>query len=107
MFLVVHKEKFTCDGTFLTEEEAKNFIRHSDNHKIVYLGRYELKSMFVLSQMHFDNEHLVDCIKNLMGFIDTPIGRRQIQGEMIDEARKIARDIIKKYDEDTLEEEED
>lgn len=105
MFLVIDKEKFMCNGNFLTEEEANNYIRHSSNHRIVCLGDYQLKSMFVLSQMHFDNEHLVDCIKNLMGFIDTPIGRRQIQGEIIDEVRKIARDIIKKYDEDILEEE--
>lgn len=44
-----------------------------------------------------DNQELVECIENLMGFVDTPIGRRKFPGKDFDEVRKEARGLIKKY----------
>ena len=37
---------------------------------------------------------LLDCIKNLMGMFDNPLARLRMKGELVDEARKIGRDIL-------------
>ena len=39
-------------------------------------------------------EELLDCIQNLMGVFDTPIGRLKMKGEFADEVRKIGRQIL-------------
>ena len=45
------------------------------------------------SKIKESKEELLDCIHNLMGCFDTPIGRRLIKDPISDEARKIARKI--------------
>ena len=39
-------------------------------------------------------EELLECIQNLMGVFDTPVSRRAIKGEFVDEVRKIGRQIL-------------
>lgn len=39
-------------------------------------------------------EELLDCIRNLMGVLDTPVGRQRIKGLVPDEARRIGREIL-------------
>jgi hypothetical protein len=39
---------------------------------------------------------MLECIENLMGSFDTPIGRRKINDEFSNEARINAREILKK-----------
>jgi hypothetical protein len=45
-----------------------------------------------------DQKELIDCIHNLMGIFDTPMARRFIASDMAEEARKIGREIMAKYD---------
>jgi len=40
---------------------------------------------------------LIECIQNLMGVFDTPIGRMKMPGEFSDEVRKNGRETLKKY----------
>ena len=42
-----------------------------------------------------NEQKLYDCIANLMGIIDTPIGRRQLTDGIIVEAIQEGRDILK------------
>lgn len=44
------------------------------------------------------NIELLDCVKNLMAVIDTPVGRMRNRGEFVDEVRKTTREILKKYE---------
>ena len=39
-------------------------------------------------------EELLECIQNLMGVFDTPVSRRAIKGEFVDEVSKIGRQIL-------------
>ena len=40
-------------------------------------------------------KELLDCIHNLMGVLDTPIGRKKFNDDFTNEARNIAREILK------------
>ncbi len=43
-----------------------------------------------------EKQELLDCIHNLMGFFDTPIARKKLKGEDVEEVREIARKILEK-----------
>jgi len=45
-----------------------------------------------------ERQELLDCIHNLMGFFDTPIARLKMPSEDCEEVRKIAREVLTKYD---------
>lgn len=46
--------------------------------------------------MMHTNEELLECIQNLMGILDTPIGRRKLGLEFSKEAIDIAREIMER-----------
>jgi hypothetical protein len=52
-----------------------------------------------VSQTDLDNDkqELIDCIHNLVGFFDTPIARKKINGDDVNEVRENARKILTKY----------
>ncbi len=67
------------------------------NHQLL---EFEIVHMFLREQESIDTtsskEELLDCIKNLMGVFDSPIGRRKMSDEFSEEARKIGRDILER-----------
>lgn len=46
------------------------------------------------AQILQSKKELLQCIQNLMGVFDTPVARLRIQGEFVDEVRKIGREIL-------------
>lgn len=46
---------------------------------------------------HQIESELIDCIQNLIGFIDTPIAKNKLKGEFVDEARKIGNELLIKF----------
>ncbi len=75
-----HKKFYDEDGNF----NDTIYVMENDN-------------FFDLVEEKPTTEELLDCIKNLMGVLDTPIAKAKITGEIADEARKIANDILEKY----------
>jgi hypothetical protein len=41
-------------------------------------------------------EEALDAIQNLIGFLDTPLGRRRNAGEFNEEAVRIAKDVLQR-----------
>lgn len=41
---------------------------------------------------------LVEALQNIMGVFDTPIARKKITGEIADQARKEAREVLERYE---------
>ena len=79
---------------------------------ISYKYEYDTKELFAPGKFHGEvefeiignisdaispsNKELKDCVQNLMGVFDTPIARRKLQSEFIDEVRKNGREILEK-----------
>lgn len=49
-----------------------------------------------MSKLKSKNEKLTESLENLMGVLDTPIGRRKMDDDFTKEALLIARELIKK-----------
>ena len=57
-----------------------------------------------MSAPHYNE--LIEALQNLMGAFDTPIARKKITGEVPEQARKEAREILERYEQYQKEKEE-
>ena len=77
----------------ITEFDKKYFNRLEEQ---LINNKEEFNAPDVVPVINPD-EKLIDCITNLMGILDTPIGKLHNPGEFCDEARAIARKILDEY----------
>ncbi|MCK9445659.1 hypothetical protein M0Q50_02070 [bacterium] len=84
-----------------TKHELKLYIEQMNRHyiksnvdKIMHESEFSIVPIVV---MPIENE-ILDTLKNIMGIIDTPIGRRKLgETDMLMESIKDARKIFEKY----------
>jgi len=76
-----------------------NYIEHFPNfyseiEMIAVATEWHDAELAALSPIKATKEELLGTIINLMSVLDTPIGRRQNQGEMADEVRRLTRKLL-------------
>jgi len=78
----------------MTRPIRKDYIGKQTIYQlIVDLERY---IDYIEDESNIEKQEMLDSIHNLVGFFDTPITRKKISGDGVDEARKIARNILTK-----------
>ena len=78
--------------------EELAFERHMDDSYIKE-NEFDEINEEIIEEPFFSSstkEELVDCIRNLMGVLDTPVSRFRMKGDFVDEVRKNGRFILEK-----------
>lgn len=67
-----------------------------DKYAFKAAGKVNTKDALKAMQEYAEQQtkQMLDCIHNLMAILDSPVGRKRNPGELTDEARNIARDIL-------------
>jgi hypothetical protein len=100
MYLVINKKNLSVFEWHDTEEQAKSRITQSPDYGIVHLVDGCLMDIRERSikELSDKNQELLECVQNLMGVFDNPIARRRIEGNIVEEARMIGRNILEEYE---------